>query len=341
MQQRARKSRVVWLTAVCALGVAGCTASSRSTPAVVAEVEEANLPIENDPAAPSAALAALGSAAAADTVACGNLIKLSSYEDKNLNGKFRVDFEGNLELPYEVKVEAAGLPPEALKKRIAAAYSPYFKGAGAIAVSIAEADLFVDVEGLVQKPGQYLAKRDSTLDELIAKAGGLQQMPGSGGFAARYVAVEQGADKKMIRLSEYYAGARDVVPEWRGGDKLFFQSEGADAASETAAGRHYVQVLGEVKTPGEYTFENSDFFYYLSKAGGPTQNADLDNIEIIRLVGAEKKTIDFKMKDVRTIPEVQNGDIVMIHADKPKTFIQNVTSIIGSVATGVIAGAAL
>ncbi len=276
-------------------------------------------------------------------IAPGYLIKLSCLEDKNLNGSFRVDFDGNLHLPYDVKVEAAGVSPAVLKARIAHAYAPFFRTVPAINASIEEKRCWVDVEGLVQKPGEYLVKHGSTLDELIAKAGGLQQAPGAGSFAARYVHIEQpGVMPRLIRLSEYYAGARDLVPAWRGADRVFFQSEGEDAASASAAEKHYVQVLGQVVKPGEYTVEeNADFFFYLSKAGGPGQDADLDKIELIRKNGDSKQTTMFKMKDIRSIPKIQGGDILVVHAEKPSNFILNFTSIIGSISTSVLAAAAL
>ena len=287
-----------------------------------------------------------GSAAAAvrnsDQIAAGYLIKLEALEDANLNGEFRVDFDGRLKLPYDVAIDAEGLTLSKLTQAVRSAYKPYFRGAPSLSVSIAEKRCYVDVEGLVLKPGQYLVKHDSTLDELIAQAGGLQQGPGGGSFAARYAHIEQNKGMTLVRLSEYYAGARELVPAWEGGDRVFFQSEGKDAASATAAGRYYVQVLGQVSKPGEYAWEDgADFFFYLSKAGGPTQSADLDKIEIIRLQSEKKESIVFKMKDVRGIPNLRGGDIVVLHAEKPRNFIYNITSIIGSLSTSVLAAAAL
>jgi len=325
----------VWLGIAAALVLTSCSSASRNAAQPTLD-SGAKASLSPSAAAASAAVKGRGE------IAPGNQIKISTYEDKNLNGKFRVAYDGKLELPDDVTIDTTGLSMAAFKQRISEAYRPYFRGAPDLAVSVVDKDVYVDVEGLVQKPGQYLVRPNSTLDEVIAKAGGLQQTPGTTAFAARWVSIEQGGEAKLVRLSEYYAGARSVVPQWRGGDLVFFQSEGADATSAMAAGKHYVQVLGEVNDPGEYTYENgADFFYYLSKAGGPTQNADLDRIEIIRLDGAVKKSLPFKMKDVKSIPSIQNGDIVMLHADKPSSLIQNVTSVIGSMATSVIAAAAL
>jgi len=288
-------------------------------------------------------VAALPPARPSDEIAPGYLIKLSSDEDKALNGKFRVDFEGKLSLPYNVELQAADISAAELRNRVLRAYSRFFVGMPSVSVSIDSKDCYVDVGGLVVKPGRFLVKSKSTLDELVADAGGLLPSPsGAGEYAAKYANITQKDASRLVRLSEYYAGGRDLIPAWRGGDKVFFQSEGANAVSAHQAEKNYIQVLGQVGIPGEYTYEDGvDFFYYLAKSGGPKESANLDKIEIIRTVDGARQSIKFDLSDVSKVPQIRGGDIILVHANKQNTLIPNVTSAVSAVATSVIAGTSL
>ena len=276
-------------------------------------------------------------------VAPGYLVKISNVADKHLQGKFRVDFDGNLILPYDVTVNVAGKSVNELERAVNDAYRPYFVGTPDLTVTILERERYVDVGGLVSKPGRFLVNEKSTVDELVAQAGGLLPATGNAGeYAAKYVNITQSGMSRLVRLSEYYAGDRSLIPAWRGGDKVFFQSEGADSSSAVAATRNYIQVLGQVHAPGEYPYEDgADFIFYLSKAGGPNEKADLEKMEIIRVENGERRSFVFKMQDVKQVPVIRGGDIIVVHADKPSGFISNVTSVMGAIATSVLAGAAL
>jgi hypothetical protein len=47
------------------------------------------------------------------------------------------------------------------------------------------------------------------------------------------------------------------------------------------------------------------------------------------------------MKDIKQIPQVQGGDIIIVHSDKPSTGVTNFSAMVGAVATSILAGAAL
>jgi len=274
-----------------------------------------------------------------DEILPGYRIRLTCSQDKKLNGKFRVKFDGQLKLPYHVTLQAAGLKSEELQRKIVQAYRPYFRSVPPISVQIDERLHYVAVQGLVEKPGQYLIKENGTLDELIAKAGGLQRDFSSRQLKARYARITKGDEVLFVNLADYYAGTAPELGLWQGGESVFFQTDGD--LSATAAVRA-VQILGQVVNPGEYNFSpEADFFYYLSKAGGPTERADLERIEIVRVVNHEKKSVVFRLKDASTLPKLRPGDIVMIPPEQPKTAISNFTSILTSISTAVIAAAAL
>ena len=78
-----------------------------------------------------------------------------------------------------------------------------------------------------------------------------------------------------------------------------------------------VYMLGEVRKPGEYALNpGADFVDNLVQAGGFTGVADLDKIEVVRRIGGRKRVYEFSWNEFQRAPAPQQGDIVLVHADK-------------------------
>lgn len=255
---------------------------------------------------------------AADEIAPGFQIELKGAEDPRVNGVFSVGPDGNLRLPYDVLIQTTGLTLGELRTDINQAYARYLNAPN-IKVSIAKKEYYVDVRGLVQKPGQYLVKGDSSLDFIISQAGGL--LPGQDqNVAAQYVRIDQLGVTNVIKLRDYFSGSQELIPAWQGGESVFFQSERGDKASAPQTGRNYVQLLGQIKQPGEYPFINgADFYDYLIRAGGPTDRADLENLVLVRSNQSTRETIEFKLDESHLLPPLKAGDTVLVNADNPSS----------------------
>ena len=267
---------------------------------------------------------------APDMLAPGLLLKISSSADEKLNGKFRVGADGALELPYGVKQQAAGLTVGQLKETLSARYRPFYRSAPAIGVEIDEREYYVRVDGLVTTPGDYLVKGDATIDTLINKAGGLQKSGDQTPFA-QYLRVEQRGASSTLRLSDYYSGVQPYLPVWQGGEKVFFQSQAPEAGAAVLGGQPRLQILGQVQKPGDYYVrDQSDFFYYLGQAGGPTDRADLERIALIRKSGGVDERVEFSLEDVSKIPRVKAGDVILVYADTRSGFEKD-TSTFGTI----------
>jgi hypothetical protein len=106
-------------------------------------------------------------------VAPGFLLTARSSDDAKLNGDFRVEFNGDLILPYNVTVNTNGMTLSQLERKLAELYRPYFKTSSGIKLSVRERRFWVDARGLVEKPGRYLVEQNTSLDQLIGMAGGL------------------------------------------------------------------------------------------------------------------------------------------------------------------------
>jgi len=105
----------------------------------------------------------------------------------------------------------------------------------------------------------------------------------------------QRADIAQDRAAQYYLGSKDelLIP---------------------------VNIWGFVMKPGQYLVpNNTDLISLLSFAGGPTENAKLSNVRIIRTdskLGSRIYKVDVKMYvetgDERLIPPMKPGDTVIV-----------------------------
>ena len=55
-------------------------------------------------------------------------IRISFPEDRDVNGVFRIEFDGMLSLPYGIRVRAEGLTLDELRKKLTEIYRPFYKG---------------------------------------------------------------------------------------------------------------------------------------------------------------------------------------------------------------------
>lgn len=274
-------------------------------------------------------------------LAPGYLLTLHSLTDSKMNGDFRVGFEGDLQLPYDQTLNVTGLTLSQVKRKLADLYRPYFKTPTDIEVRIKERRYWVDVRGLVEKPGRYLVDAESSLDYVIGMAGGPSKAE-----PPLYVRIQKGTKVFVFDLTQYYSHGEDhpQILGWLGGEVLFFQKEMAGSVGErTGSYRLPIYMLGEVRKPGGYTLTpGSDFVDSLVQAGGFTDRADLDDIEIIRKSDGVKRVYDFSWQDFQHAPAPIQGDVVFIHAnnetrtERHTLLFVSIISMLASVVTATV-----
>jgi protein involved in polysaccharide export with SLBB domain len=271
----------------------------------------------------------------------GYQLTLHCIADPKMNGDYRVEFNGNLQLPYDVSINTTGLTMSELKKKLSDSYRPYFRVSPEIEVRIKQKDSWLDVRGLVEKPGRYLVEPGASLDAVIGEAGGLSKTQ-----PPAYVRIQKGNKIFVLDLSEYYrqGGEHPQIQGWEGGEVIFFQTEPVSTIGNANAVSPYrspVYVLGEVKKPGGVSLTpGADFVDTLVQAGGFTDRADLDSIELIRRTGKKKRIYEFSWEDVPNTPKPIEGDVFMIHADNVTKVERHTTllaALIGALATAVTA----
>lgn len=247
-------------------------------------------------------------------IAPGFSITLTSELDSKLNGIFQVNHEGILSLPYNVDIKANGLSVEELNQQIKSRVAQFVKDSD-VRVEITKKEYIVDVQGLVQKPGQYAVRKNATIDELIFAAGGLQANISS----VDYVRIDQLGVSNELRMKDYYAGRTDLVPKWYGGEVVFFHSQRSDPFIDQ--NKNYVQLLGQFKKPGELPYySTNDLFDYVIAAGGPTAEADIYNAQLIRRNADKREIINFALAKYDNIPSIQAGDTIILNSDRISSY---------------------
>ena len=268
----------------------------------------------------------------------GFMIEMKSPQDQSLSGAFRIQIDGSINLPYSQTVDTKGMTLKMFRAEIRKIYRPYFKDTSTIQVGLKQRRYWVDVRGMVTHPGTFLVRPHAALDEIIALAGGLSEK-----LAVGFIRVEQpdGA-VHWLDLNDYFKSGRIDLPSWQGGDRIFFQKEGPEAGSAGAGTESLrrVQVLGEVKSPGEITFRpDGDAYHYLIKAGGPTTQADLDTVQLVR---ADPKTGERKpiiLGKVYEMKGIKDGDLLIFPSVRQSNSQVTLQTI--AVVTGIVTSLAL
>jgi len=333
-------SGVTFLCAASFLFLSACSSSKPPTPAFVTLPHVA---LQNTLISP----AYNPTLNVGERLAAGNLIKVECYDDEHLSGEFRLTSEGKILMPYQVETMAAGLSIEELKSSLQRNFKAYFKSPPMFAIQVIDKSVYVRASGLVNKPGAYLVTSSSSLDEVIGLAGGLEKNQ-TGNSVATYATIEINATKASVKLSEYFAGNKSLVTGWVGGEQVFFQS--ADSHGNTAElfNTKYVQVMGQVRTPGEYLFsDNANLFAYLVKAGGPTDRANTSKMLLVRLQGEQVQAYPVSLEQISEAPQMQGGDILFVQADNPSDLQKDASTfgsfanVMSALATTVLVGVGL
>ncbi len=247
----------------------------------------------------------------------GFLIQLKSSLDPQLNGTFRVAFDGTLKLPYQVNLKTTDLTMKTLSQKINQSFSQYFKKGATIDVSLSEKKFWVEVRGLVQKPGLVLVAEREKIEGLIAKTGGLSQEN-----EAHIVQVIRGENNFYVDLQEYFQGSKAQKSAiWVGGEKVLFLKASAAVDSVDSENIH---LIGDVRNPGGFVFQTStDFYHYLVKAGGTTATSNLEKIDVIRETRKGRVTTTGTADEIAKNIKLQAGDVIVVSSNMPGKFERN------------------
>ena len=238
-----------------------------------------------------------------------DLLEITVHELPELNQTVRVAEDGSITLSLLGKIDVAGLTPQELEQKLAAALDRQYTKGAHVTVFIREYQK-VSVIGAVGRPGQYELVGTTTLLQVIAQAGGRTAQAMNDVYIYR-----QGPDGQQtiltVRLDDLDSGKKEanvtLMPK--------------DVISIPIDVTHNVFVYGEVKTPGVISYLSSKkitLLQAIAQAGGPTEWAKKSKVVIKRKDKKTGKEITLEINLKRMISGkvtdivLEEGDVVIV-----------------------------
>ena len=232
-------------------------------------------------------------------------INVTVVDQQDLSQQYVVDEAGDLEFPLIGQLRVVGLTATGLAAELRGRLAEFFTDPR-VSVTV-ERTKRVFVFGGVASPGMYQLTENMTLIELLARVGY--------GAASEVLIIraqdsitpilpDGDADTEVIRVNlreferdlENGRLSRNVVLEE--GDTIFVPRFDPNR----------IYVTGQVRSPGAYSVpEGTTVLQLLTLAGGPTPDAALGRIRVLRIVDGSQKRLDVELDDI-----VQPRDTILV-----------------------------
>ena len=225
-----------------------------------------------------------------------DVLTIQVFDQPDLGGKFTVEADGTFSFPLIGRIKAGGLTLRGFEAELTRRLADgYFRNPQVTVAVEQYRSQRVFVMGEVRQPGPVPLTGGMTLIEALARAG--STLPTASGEVA------------IVRASQ--AGGGPVIPGQRPGSEVFratIRDLESGALSQNIQLRdndtifvpraESVYVFGQVNRPGAYGVQkNTTVLQALSLAGGVTENAAMNRIQIIRIENGSKKEVKVKVTD--------------------------------------------
>ena len=237
-----------------------------------------------------------------------DVLTITSYDQAELSGRFTVEADGTFTYPLIGRVKAGGLTLRQIEAQVKAQLKDggFFRNPQITVAVDTYKSQKVFIVGEVRMPGTYPLSGDMNLVEALARAGStLPSASGEavivhapGAAAGPTMSPSAGADNTVrVNIHDLEKGIFSHNAALRDGDTIFVPRAES------------VYVFGQVKSPGAYPLQQKDttVLQALSLAGGVTDRGSTSRIQVIRIVGGEKREIKVRLTDL-----IQPGDTVVV-----------------------------
>jgi polysaccharide export outer membrane protein len=240
-----------------------------------------------------------------------DLLEISVFEVPQLNRTVRVTEGGTISLPLLGEMAVRGLTVSQLETNLREALARGYVEDPQVSVFVKEyRSRKVSVIGAVGAPGVYEILGPRTLLEVLSQAGGLTERSGGKIYILRNT-KEGGEQRIAVNVADLMEN-RD--------QSLNVPIEPGDIISIPIDRPAYVYVDGAVRTPGrieQLASRPLSLLQAIARAGGPTDRADLRNVQVLRRgEDGEQTLIEVNLKKVRKgeepDPTLRDGDIVVV-----------------------------
>ena len=233
-------------------------------------------------------------------VGAGDVLKISVYDNPDLETVARVNSDGNILFPLIGEVKVTGKTTSQIARIISDKLADGYIINPQVSVFIQEfKSKRVVIVGQVEKPGMHELSGPTTLLELISKAEGLKKDAGSKIIIKRKSQGEKGGEKIITidrkKLMEDGDPALNIM--LMEGDNIYVPKAG------------YFYVTGQVKKPNSYLYEKDmTVMKAIAMAGGFTDIAAKDSVTIIRKV----KGKEIEMEDIPMNAKILPDDVIVV-----------------------------
>jgi polysaccharide export outer membrane protein len=281
----------------------------------------------------------------------GDVLDVSVFGFGNLSANTAVAPDGSVILPLVGRVSVGGLPIEDVQSTITRRYAQFIRGPQVLVSLKNFSTNKVSVIGEVNKPGTYpLTRRGIALTEILSEAGG--RTPAAGArvvllpaprIRSSPVSSTSMPSVSLVQAShsepasgievdmEDLLGTVDQRP-------LVIPLVPGDTIVVPEGGTY--EVDGEVTTPGSYKLTGrTSVIGAIAAAKGFTYSADVNNVEVIRDVGAGRKALvalDLEEVGLRGGRDVRlrNGDLVRVPSHSSRFMKRQVVETINGIFNG-------
>lgn len=231
----------------------------------------------------------------------GDEVSMQVFGQPSMDGVSYVADDGTIQVPLAGPVHVAGLSPSQAASAVAAALQKgQFLISPHITLTIVHSrSQQVSVLGQVHAPGMFAVASNTTLLDLLAKAGGETEEGGDTVYIMR--AGPDGAKHRIrVNLEDLAApgappAAADIT--MRGGDQVFVPRAAV------------FFIVGEVHEPGRFRLEpQTTVLEAIARAGGVTQMGSTHRVVIKR----EERDGRYRQISARLTDAVQPNDVINV-----------------------------
>lgn len=249
----------------------------------------------------------------AKLISPGDLIQLSYVHDVQLNGRFRVNFEGYLQLPYAIREYVVGLEFSQLNKMIKSRYTHLYNNVDEIKVQLSERKRWLQITGDIAPTGNRLVDLNADITQILSQKesqnNSVEQRKN-----LKYLKIKWKNSSQILDLKKYF---NNELPwdnrKWHGGEILAFQSHASPDDSEFPM----VRVMGEVIEPGSFELESDkDYYSYILKAGGIKPTANIEHIYLIRGEQFQREVVELSLNEMNRMGRPQPNDTLVLFQDR-------------------------
>ncbi len=229
----------------------------------------------------------------------GDVLTISVYDQPDLQSTVRISGDGMITLPLIGQIAAAGQSVDQLGKKIESRLADGYIIDPHVNIFVEEfRSLKATILGGVNAPGLYELKGQTSLLELISKAGGLTQEAANQAIIQRDQEGHNGKKVITVKLSELMEqGQSSQNLSIANGDNIYIPK------------KKVFYVTGEVKTPNSYEYEEGlTVIQALTKAGGVNDKAAPGRIKIIRSANGKEELLE----RVKMDQQVQANDVIVV-----------------------------